>query len=107
MKTLPERNVRLWQESQENVRVVSANYTLTAYDDHIVVDSTSGDVVLTLPDILNGKRYWIIHELGGNLLTIQPSAGNTIVLPYGTTISIFKGSSLVFKAVSKTQWGIE
>lgn len=103
---LPSRDVRLWQDSQEITRTISANYTLTDRDDHLLVDSTSGNVTVTLPKIRNGKKYSIVHQTGSNLLTIQPTSPDTIVLPFGTTISIFKGSSLNFKAINNS-WVIE
>jgi len=108
IQQLPERNVRLWQDSQEIVRYVSADFTLTDKDDHILVDSSAGNVTITLPPMLNGKRYWVIHETGNNGCIIQPSAGDSIVLPYGaTSVTIFAGSSLVFKGLLNNQWGIE
>lgn len=105
--SLPERNIRLWQDSQEIVRYIDSNYTPTDKDDHIIVDSSTGDVTITLPKVLSGKRYWFVHQTGNNLLTIQPSGGDTIILPYDVSISIFKGSSLVFKGMLNNQWGIE
>ena len=58
------------------VKTVTADYTATADDEYIGVDSTSA-VTISLPAGVNGRRYIIADEHGQNLGKITVSANNT------------------------------
>jgi hypothetical protein len=62
----PSRDTLLWLDSLENVRAVSSNYTVTASDDYLLVDTTSGDVTVTLPNAINGRKLHVVNYAGTN-----------------------------------------
>jgi hypothetical protein len=59
---------------------VTASVTLTANNTVVLVDSTSGNVTVTLPDATaNSGRYYVIKRtVAANKVTIQPQSGQTI-----------------------------
>jgi hypothetical protein len=59
---------------------VTGNVTLTASNTVILVDSTGGNVTVTLPDATaNTGRYYVIKRtVAANSVTIQPQSGQTI-----------------------------
>lgn len=62
MRSLPDRDVALWQDSQETEHVVSANYTIADRDTIIIVETTaSGTITITLPEPRNGRKLQIIN----------------------------------------------
>lgn len=76
----------LWlatQLTQRRMTVVkkTASYTATFSDELILVDTTGGNVTITLPSStrISGKVYRIKRLTGGvNTLTVQGSGGATI-----------------------------
>lgn len=80
------------------VKTVTADYTATADDEYIGVDSKSA-VQISLPAGINGRRYTIADEHGKNLGKITISANNTekinnnsnfvISVPYQSVTVVF------------------
>jgi len=59
---LPDRDVALWQDSQETERVVSANYTVADRDTIVIVAvAASGTITITLPEPRNGRKLQIVN----------------------------------------------
>jgi hypothetical protein len=67
---------------------VTANVTLTANNTVVLVDSTSGNVTVTLPDATaNSGRYYVIKRTGSaNNVTIQAQSGQTVEGNANTTL---------------------
>lgn len=61
---------------------ITTDYTATLADDVILVDTTSGDITLTLPSVHPvGKRYTVKHKAGviaTDPLNIVSNDGDTI-----------------------------
>jgi len=59
---------------------VTANVTLTASNTVVLVDSTGGNVTVTLPDATtNTGRYYVIKRTdGAHSVTIQAQGGQTV-----------------------------
>lgn len=81
----------LWMQSLERVKTISANYTLTANDDILLVD-TAG-VTITLPPSKNGRHYRVINYYSGagdvtidgdGSETVNGSATYTVTGSFGT-----------------------
>lgn len=75
LEYLPSRNVSLWQDSQENIVTVSANYTAKEKDDYILVSATSANVTITLPRTRNGKKFWIQKVAGSYSVFVVATDG--------------------------------
>lgn len=89
----PSRDTLLWLNSLERVRNVSANYTIDDTDDYVLVDTTSGDITITLPKPLNGRKLVIANFAVANdvILTstvdINSSAAD-LNIAAGVTVTI-------------------
>lgn len=77
---------------------VSANATLTGSEDFILVDTSAGNVTVTLPRAINGTEVEIMKKYLANTLIILPQGSDTILLTTGVTIQS-GGASLRFKAI--------
>lgn len=81
----PSRDTLLWLNSLEKVRNISADYTVSDEDDYLIVDTATGDVTITLPAPLNGRKLIISNFTGANdvILTstvdINGSASDLVV----------------------------
>jgi hypothetical protein len=62
----PSRDTLQWLNSLENVKNVSTNYTVETSDDYLLVDTTAGDVTVTLPTARNGRKLVIANYAGTN-----------------------------------------
>lgn len=84
-------------------RTVTANTSLTYEDDLILVDATSGNITITLPDAslltgYDGKRFDVKKiDSSANTVTIQDAAGNDIdfaatfvISSQGDSVSLIK-----------------
>lgn len=63
-----------------NVRRVSADTTIMTTDALVLVDATSGDITLTLPDTADGPAQVTVKKIdeGGNRLILAPSGAETV-----------------------------
>lgn len=79
--TPPDRVLDLLARVQRvNHRIVSAAVTLTANDDIVLVDTTSGSVTVTLPDARQHANH-VFHVkkmIAANTCTVQRSGSDTI-----------------------------
>jgi hypothetical protein len=70
------------------VKTVTADYTATNYDDIIMVDSTAGSVVITLPVTLSSGKKITVHKLvAANTVTIQSSVASRLVNTSGSLVT--------------------
>jgi len=74
----PSRDSRVWQDSQETIRYVTASTTVSPDDDYILVDSTGGIVTVTLPDATTHRKITVIKTAGGSNVVIAPVGTDTI-----------------------------
>ena len=59
---LPDRNVTLWQDSQETQKYITSDYTVSDKDDYVVVDQTAtGTVNIQLPAPRNGRKIYLVN----------------------------------------------
>ena len=70
------REVRQWQNSLENVTVVTATYSIDGGDDYVVHSSTS-NAAIVLPSPVAG-RVVKVKRLGFGEVTVTPNATETI-----------------------------
>lgn len=83
----------------------TANHSF-AWDEALVYATVSG-LLITLPKAaLHGPERSVLQAIDG-VVTVSPSGTDTLVLPVGTTISTYaKGSSLTFRPLNESTWGI-
>jgi hypothetical protein len=74
--------LRGWHDTFHDIVSKSANYTMTADEANslVVVDTTAGDVTITLPAVAgtDGRSYYILKSVAANSLIITAQAGETI-----------------------------
>jgi hypothetical protein len=83
---------------------VTANVTLTTNNTVVLVDSTSGNVTVTLPDAtVNTGRYYVIKRtVAAHNVVIQPQSGQTIA---GNTNETLTGAGSTDSIISDgTRW---
>jgi hypothetical protein len=83
----PSRDSRVWQDSQEKIREVSGDYTVSADDDYLLVDATSGSIDITLPDAISRRKLTIVRVAGTNTVVLLPVGTDTIDGSVSKTIS--------------------
>lgn len=66
-------------QSIETVRVVSSNYTVSYTDDIVLVDSSQGNVTVTLPPARGGRKFCIIKKSAANSVIVTFSGGETLL----------------------------
>ena len=71
----PSRDSLQWLNGLERITYVSSNYTVISLDDIIIVDSTSGNVMITLPSPKNGRRLIVSNSTGSHNVTV----GSTVL----------------------------
>ena len=65
----------------KSIKTVTASETLDLFDDTVLVDTTSGDVTLTLPTAASstGKQYSVTKSAGAsNDAIVDPNGAETI-----------------------------
>jgi hypothetical protein len=76
-KTEVDTSLDLKQNRKKNITSVNSNYTILPTDDLIVVDTTGGDVTITLIDATT--------SVGGNLEIKKKVSSNKVnIVPYGS-----------------------
>ena len=82
---------------------VTGNYSLTERDDFILADTTSGNIVITLPLAAEGREYEIVKVAVPNRLDVVPTGSNTVL--WSTGVSIYnRGTAIRFKATDSGNW---
>lgn len=76
------------------------------WDESTIRVTTSG-VTITLPKAtVGGADRTVIQDVVGSV-TVAPASGDTIILPAGSTVTTYtKGSSLTFRCVDGSTWGV-
>jgi len=81
---------------------VTANYTVTAKDDYVLVDTSAGNVTITMPRAIGGVEVEILKMFPQNTIFVVPEGSDTILMATGATISI-GNAAIHFKAFG-TDW---
>lgn len=86
--------------SLSSVVTVTSNYAATATDGYIYVDTTSGNITITLPaSSADGKVLEVIKTVVANTLTVIPTGTDTVV--GDTSVIVYtRYTALTFKAVT-------
>lgn len=83
---------------------ISTDATLGNDDTLIPVDTTAGDVTLTLPPAADGREYQIMKVSSAFILYVVPQAGETILGSLtGIAITLY-GTCVHLKAVTSNDW---
>lgn len=94
-------------KSGERTRTVSSNTTLMATDDFVLVDTSTGTVIVGLPAAVSGQRLTIIKKVAANSVTIN-RAGSDQILVLGvlsnTTSLSSAGAVIRLKAFAGGLW---
>lgn len=87
------------------VTEVTTNHTFEW--DESMVYVTVDALTITLPQAtMNGPDRTVLQDVVGSV-TVAPGGSDTIILPVGTTISMYnKGDSLTFRPINNSTWGI-
>lgn len=74
---------------QKKVRLVSVNTTLTNRDEIVEVDTSSGNINITLPlsNTCRGQSIRIV-KLGGNIANVIPQGSDTLAIEGGSPASV-------------------
>lgn len=83
-------------------RTYTGDFTLGVGDDFAMVDTSTGDVSITLPRARNGIVKEVLKVSSAYTLTVLPSGSDTVMGVMGVTTSL-GGSALRFKAFG-TDW---
>lgn len=81
---------------------ITSDTTLTGAEDFIMVDTSAGNVTVTLPRKIEGLVSEIMKPNAPNTVTVLPQAGMTILGAAGATITA-AGTSIRFKLFG-TDW---
>lgn len=81
---------------------VSGDYSPTQNTEILLIDTTSGDIRVTLPVANKGREFQVVKVAGSNSVIVIPSGSDTVV--GSTTGVIFSGlyTSLHFKGILGT-----
>ena len=90
---------------QELVRFVAGAYTLTLGDGALVVDTSMGNVTVSLPSATAmGKRYVIVKETSdANTVTVTPFGNDTIEASSSKTLSA-RWSKAILESDGVSNW---
>jgi hypothetical protein len=92
------------QMDSDPIIEVSSDYIPTDTDFRIRVDTTAGDVIITMPVAANGREYQIMKRFNANRLFIIPTAPDTIIGSETGVIVYNAFTSLHLKAVFGEGW---
>jgi len=89
----PSRDTLLWLNSLENVVRTSANRTVVSSDDYLLVDTTAGDVTITLPAARNGRKLVIANYAGANDVIVTSTqningSASDLTISAGNVVSV-------------------
>lgn len=108
--TLPDLIQRIvgeeeFEEGEEQVVFKAGNYTATVGDSVIIVDTSMGDVVISLPSATHsGKRFIIVKETSDvDTVSITPFGNDTIEASNSKTLST-QWQKAILKADGVSNW---
>lgn len=64
----PTRDTLLWLHSLEKIVDVGANDIIGNDEDYVLVDTTLGNITITLPHAINGRKIIISNFKGSNIV---------------------------------------
>lgn len=96
---------RLALMSAEPVSIIDVSeYTLQPRDELLLVDTSAGNVTITLPLAARGREFQIVKTKPKNILVVAPTAPNT-VFGTSTRVAVYnQWTSLHFKAVNNSEY---
>lgn len=83
---------------------VTGDVTLGNEDSLILVDTSGGDITITMPPAASGREYQIIKTDAAFIIYVVPAAGETILgSATGIAITLF-GTCVHLKATTNNDW---
>ncbi len=81
------------------VNPVTGDYTLTSRDDIILVDTSSGPVVITLPEAAQGREYEVVKAAEGSYVSVVPTNPDSVL--WNEEVRFYnRGTAIRFKATT-------
>lgn len=103
-KEFPDLDDLVNMEAVNPGEPITTNETLGNSRSLVVVDTSAGNITITMPPAQNGREYQVIKGAAANVLSIVPSAGET-VLGSSTGLQIFNfGTCVHLKSVTSNDW---
>lgn len=90
----------------KEVKNITADYTILRTNSNLTIDSTSGNIVLDLPDVstlYKGKEFYFKKTVSANIVTINPFSGQTIDGNSSATLTDLN-ESLILIYVDTNNW---
>lgn len=75
-------------QSVKTIRNISSSYTATYRDDILIVDTTSGNLTVTIPLSKGFKEFTIVKSVAANVLTVVFSGGQLMFGLSSITITV-------------------
>ena len=82
--------------------VTTTTYSPTDKDEILLVDTSAGNVTITLPPANKGREFQVIKVAGGNMVTVVPSPGESILGSTAGVVFSNIGTSIRLKSVLGT-----
>lgn len=96
---------RLALMSAEPVSVIGVSeYTLQPRDELLLVDTSAGNVTITLPLAARGREFQIVKTKPQNVLAVTPTAPNAVLGTAAGVVVYNQWTSLHFKAVNNSEY---
>jgi len=89
-------------ESVANQFQVSGDTVLTGREDFVIVDTSAGNVAITMPRAINGLEVEVMKLVPAYSINVVPGGTDTILSTTGVTFSA-GNASIRFKAIG-TDW---
>lgn len=83
---------------------IAVDHTAQNADSLLTVDTSAGDITLTLPPPQNGREYQIIKTASAYSLYVVPVAPYTILGSTSGVVIVGYGTCIHFKAVTDNDW---
>jgi len=83
---------------------VTGNYQATKNDDYLLVDTTAGNVTVTLDAARNGNEVEVLKVVAPNTIFVVPLGSDTVMGTTGVSFST-DGAAIHFKSFG-TDWRI-
>jgi len=99
----------IWDYPTTPPNNLSSNFTVGEEDDTLRMNTTAGNLTVSLPVLTDGKRITIYKTVLANTLTIQATGGTTLVTKTGTdattdTLTVKSGSLTYEYDAPNTTW---
>ncbi len=82
---------------------ITGDYTPTDRDDYLLVDTSGGNIVITLPTAAGGREFEVVKTAVANRIDVVPTGSDTVL--WATGVSIYnRGTAIRFKATDSGNW---